>query len=63
MAMGFGSFSTPFTSAEGFVTLGIMTGIYYTLFLYLSLVLPNENGNNLHPLFFLNCLFKQKQST
>lgn len=45
----------PFTTTKGFATLGIMAIVYFVLFLYLSLVLPNENGSNLHPLFFLKC--------
>lgn len=67
MTMGFGAesalFVTPFTISQGFITLGILTVVYFILFLYLSLVLPNENGNNLHPLFFLKCLFSSKKSS
>jgi hypothetical protein len=65
MTMGFGSngplFYTSFTVTEGFITLGIMSFVYFVLFIYLSLVLPNENGNNLHPLFFLQCLCEDKR--
>ena len=59
MAMGVASdqslFSTPFTTTQGFITLGILAVIYYVLFIYLSQVLPNEFGNQKHPLFFLQC--------
>lgn len=65
MAMGFGSssslFDTPFTSTEGFITLGILSVVYFILFVYLSLVLPNENGNHLHPLFFLSCFCRKDE--
>ena len=62
MKMGVGSsaplFDTPFTKTQGFITLGA-TGVgYFILFIYLSLVLPNENGSNLHPLFFIDWLKK-----
>jgi len=67
MAMGFDStgslFDTPFTTTEGFITLGVVTVGYFVLFVYLSLVLPNENGNNLHPLFFLNCCKSTKSES
>lgn len=53
-------FQTPFTVTQGFITLGSVTAGYFILFIYLSLVLPNENGNNLHPLFFLDCCKTQK---
>lgn len=67
MAIGVGSdtslFSTPFTIAEGFITLGILSVVYFILFIYTSLVFPNENGSNLHPLFFLKCACMEKRQS
>ena len=60
MVLGVGSnaplFQTPFTIDQGYITLGCTAIVYFVVFIYLSLVLPNENGSNLHPLFFLKCL-------
>ena len=64
LGLGFGEYSgwtTPFTSTQGFITLACLGSAYLLLFVYLELVLPNENGSNLHPLFFLQCCFKKEK--
>jgi hypothetical protein len=65
MNLGFSKppFATPFTATQGYITLGCEAVGYFILFLYLELVLPNENGSHLHPLFFLKCLKRKEEQS
>lgn len=45
-----------FSYSQGLITTAASAGLYFIVFLYLSAVLPNEQGgSNLHPLFCFRC--------